>query len=171
MIYLPNILLVAGEGQNVGKTTLVCDTINKFSHKYEIVAVKISSHIHLQSSDSKYLVKNEFYEIIEETNSIGNKDSNKMFRAGATLVLYVQVLKDSLNKVLDELLILINNRICIIESGGLRDYIEPGLFIYLTKTDSFKLNSNKQFANIILNDFNFSNLQLEIKENTWKVKV
>lgn len=171
MIYLPNILLVAGDGQNVGKTTLVCDLINKFSRKNEIVAVKISSHIHPQSSDTKYLVKNEFYEIIEETNSNGNKDSSKMLRAGASLVLYVQVLKDSLFTVLEELLIVVNNRICIVESGGLRDYIEPGLFLYLTKTDSFKLNSNKQFANFILNDFNFSNLQIEIKENTWKAKV
>ena len=59
-ISFPNLLLVAGNGRNVGKTWLVCRIIEKISQNQKVTAVKISSHYHPEDADN----------IISKTNDL-----------------------------------------------------------------------------------------------------
>ena len=54
MIRLPNLIIVSGTGQNVGKTTFVQSVINKFSSQ-NITAIKISPHKHEQCESAKII--------------------------------------------------------------------------------------------------------------------
>jgi len=55
----PNILLITGNGKNVGKTTLSCRIIENQNNEYDFIAVKISTHFHEYYYDDKIIFKND----------------------------------------------------------------------------------------------------------------
>lgn len=128
-ISIPNMLLIAGNGRNVGKTTLACKIIAYFSEKHEVNAVKISPHFHAFNEGEVLFKSLEF--VIYRENKLTGKDSSRMLRAGAKNVYYVTAQQNQLNEVLNALLPLINNGLTIVESGGLNEFVEPGLFFFV----------------------------------------
>ncbi len=50
---MPNILLIAGTGRNVGKTLLACEIIQQLSKTMAVTAIKTSSHEHPLSPANK----------------------------------------------------------------------------------------------------------------------
>lgn len=127
----PNILIVKGTGRNVGKTLSTCRIIENLADKNEVVAVKISPHFHELDSHQKFIYQSEDIVILEEKN-ITHKDSSRMLQAGAKKVFYVQTRNQFLPVVIDKVLKdIVPNQPVVIETGGLYDFIEPGLLLYI----------------------------------------
>ncbi len=127
----PNILLVAGNGRNVGKTWLACRIIEKLSQNQNVTAIKISSHYHPEDADN-IIIQNDRFIISSETK-INSKDSSLMLQAGAEKVYFIMVsqphLLEAFNFLKDEL----KNKIVVCESGGLVELINPGIFLFVNK--------------------------------------
>lgn len=168
-----NTIIVAGTGQNVGKTTLICNII---SHKKEksIYAIKISPHFHKLTKSDKILVKTNNYLIVDETKINTGKDSAKMLKAGAKKVFYVQCSDEYLPDVFNEIDKLIPKKTnIIIESGGARNIFIPNLFIMLKSPDNsqIKIKSAKLLSladDIITFENNTFNFNYSIINEIWK---
>lgn len=127
---LDRLLLIAGAGRNVGKTTLACEIIQEISRKHKLVGVKISPHFHSQSDGTELVVETAFYSIYQEHDLSKSHDSSRMMQAGATKVFYIQSEDYKVYDAFKFLLSKIDNDIAIIcESGGLRNFIKPSLFL------------------------------------------
>ena len=83
ILKLPQLLLIAGNGRDSGKTTLACLIIQKFSTDHQIIALKISPHKHRIAAGGKVICDTENLYIAEETNPGTGKDSSRMLQAGA----------------------------------------------------------------------------------------
>lgn len=169
MIVANNILLVSGGGRNVGKTSFVCATIEKFAQQqHEIVGIKISSHFHALPNSLPLLFSDDTLVIARETLRHTAKDSSRFLAAGAAEVLYVQAKNDGLQRAVPQLVNFIRNRACICESGGLREFITPGLHVYFTNTEN-----NKELLfepDVTICNYDYSWLNLHLENNSWKLK-
>ncbi|MBU1011712.1 MAG: hypothetical protein KKG99_01790 [Bacteroidetes bacterium] len=177
MISQPNLLLIAGTGRNVGKTSLACALIDQTSISHKVIGVKISPHFHQISPTEKPIIKSENFEIIEELNSDGNKDSSRMLKAGASRVFYVQTKSDiALIEVMKELQqFWFDDTAVICESGGLRHFIEPGLFMVCRSADQPEIKPHlnvlepkvDQFILFQENGFDLSRVKFE--NHKWSI--
>jgi uncharacterized protein YkvS len=79
----PNVLMIVGQGQKVGKTSLACRIIEKFSPN-GVYALKVSLHFHELGMSEKLLFVDKNYRIIEEVNPNSEKDSAKFFTCRST---------------------------------------------------------------------------------------
>lgn len=131
---IPNLMLIAGTGRNVGKTTFACQLIQQFSKTHEVVGIKISPHLHVQAKGQKILAGDATFQIIEETNPDLDKDSSRMLRAGATRVFYLQTGDKNIREPFEQLLEMIpKNHPVICESGALLNYARPALFVIIKR--------------------------------------
>ena len=138
MINKNKILLISGSGQNTGKTTFACKIIEQNKEK-QIVAIKISPHFHTVEN-CKLLFSESSFQIYQEQNLDGKKDSSKMLIAGAKKVFYIQATDKSLGLAYKKVSELINeNSFVVCESGGLRDIIKPAVFIFIKNIDESKI--------------------------------
>ncbi|SMO90297.1 hypothetical protein SAMN06265379_11359 [Saccharicrinis carchari] len=138
MNYYPNILLIAGNGRNVGKTTLACRVIAQLAKTTEVYAVKISSHFHVLDKEADILMETSDCCIVNETLD-SSKDSSRMLKAGATTVFYVQCKNEHLPVMFEQLRQLLPmDKPLIIESGGLYNILEPSIFYYIRGKDTSK---------------------------------
>lgn len=127
--YFSNIILVSGNGRNVGKTTFICELINQLKI-LKPISVKVSSHFHSVDLD-KYLVLNQSddFILLEEKNHDGSKDSNRMLRAGADKVFFLMVKDDKIGLAFNSLKKHFSKNVpIIIESASFRQILKPSLF-------------------------------------------
>lgn len=137
---IPNLLLIAGTGRNSGKTLLAEKLIKKFSSSEHLVAMKIAPHMHPVSEDEKIMYKSDSLIIISEQNPSRSKDSSRMLAAGADKVYYVQVTDDNLEENIPKIIALLGTKWPVIcESGGLRNYVRPGLFFIMTSKENTEI--------------------------------
>ena len=137
-----NILLVAGSGRNVGKTTFMCKTIKNLQAK-KLTAVKITPHFHETTPGLKQISETSDYKIFEETNPNTGKDSSRYLKSGAKKSFLIQTKKQTLPNAFNELnkFLSCKNPI-IIESGGLTEVIKPGLFVFVTDNKTSKTEAD-----------------------------
>lgn len=128
----PNLVLLAGAGQNVGKTSFAVELISHLkSLNLKVYALKITPHFH-QSNPPNLIIQKENFQIALEKDEKASKDSSRMLQAGADEVFFVQTNSDEalaeafhfVNSLADETVV------WVCESGGLRSVVEPGLFLY-----------------------------------------
>ncbi len=152
MKFYPNILLIAGTGKNVGKTTLGCKIISQNADN-KIIGVKFSPHFHSMSENRFYIEKNDRYHISEE-GEFSNKDSSRLLQAGAKKVYYIQGRDDYLFAAFEKVFALNNaNTLFLVESGGLAGYIKPGLFIVVkNKHKPIKPDNKISSADVFVNE-------------------
>ena len=179
MIKLPNVLLVAGTGRNVGKTSFICEVIKKVCIHKNVVAVKISPHAHKKSYGEDLLEDNDNFIISEEQDFESEKDSSRMLRAGAHQVFYIQALDFDLSIVFEELKRRIpEDSAMICESGGLRFVFEPGLFIVCKENPHSEMKERlKELTHtvdefVVLNQDSYKSVIQKIKfeSNSWILK-
>jgi len=134
--YYPNILLVTGNGKNVGKTTLSCAVIEHFKEE-KIIGVKISPHFHdFDPEVEDVLFQTDNIIIIEEHRKNTGKDSSKLKTAGAFRVFFIMVLDHNLQEAFDKMIEFTGTDYpMIIESAALRNIIKPSVFLLLTHID------------------------------------
>ena len=170
---MSNLLLIAGNGRNVGKTTLACSIISWFADKTEVTGLKISPHKHSFNEDD-VLYRNEKIIILDEKqNSL--KDSSLMLQSGAKRVYFVMVKHEHFNDSIDKLIELLPNSLIVCESGGLHEFIIPGLFLMVKRKDDEIVKKHLlQFSPIIINNdgknFDFDIQNLEFKNYQIKIK-
>ncbi len=132
MIERPDVLLIAGTGQNSGKTTIICSIIKKFISQKKIYAVKITHHKYLVNNDDSIVFRNDQFCIVEEFDKQSQKDSSLMLQAGAVKSYFVMAqddyLLDAWNLILSKIPY---GTLIICESGATRKFIKPGLFFIL----------------------------------------
>jgi len=132
--HLPNLLMIAGTGRKVGKTTLACNIIKHISKNHPVVGIKISPHLHQQAKGQEVITQTNDYVIIEETNVDTAKDSSRMLQTGANKVYYIQTKDRNIKAAFQILMDLIPaNSPIICESGALLDYAKPGLFLLVKR--------------------------------------
>ncbi|MCF8373668.1 MAG: hypothetical protein K9H64_18755 [Bacteroidales bacterium] len=139
MINKPHILLIGGTGRNVGKTTLVCDIINHFSREHKIVGLKITNHFHSDQSNS--------FNLFEEINPEGTKDSSRMLKAGASKVFYIESEAENLASVFDDFSEEIEpGQIIVCESNGLSELVKPGVYLLVDRDENIEKKPSVQKA-------------------------
>lgn len=136
-IIKPNLLLIAGTGQNVGKTTLACRIIERFSVEYPIVGIKMSSHFHKKvESGNAFVQRNDLY-VAEEIDRAKSKDSSRFLAAGAIKSYFVMAADDQLLEAMQNILDLNHsNTFFVCESCGLRNWYIPGVFLMMHRAGS-----------------------------------
>ena len=140
LITLPNLLLIAGTGRKVGKTTLACRLISQCSEVRKTAAIKISPHLHKQEPGQQVMVENADFAIIRETNPHSGKDSSRMLSAGSDMAFYIQTNDKNLKKPLSILLDYIPGGYPIIcESGALLHFARPGLFLLVKRKNEMSV--------------------------------
>ncbi len=174
-----NVLLVSGTGQNVGKTTLVCNVISE-NKQHNIIAIKVSPHFHELNVSDKIIYKTKEFILVQELNKDTNKDSSLMLKAGAKKSFYLQCIDENLPKAITYIkTILHENSNLVIESGGLGRFIKPKLFIFITNetVEEIKLKSLNlmKTANKVVvfknNTHNFDYKNIKILENEWVILI
>ncbi len=174
----PNILLIAGDGRNVGKTTLACKIINKFSWENEIIGIKIASHFHALKETDKILIKNDRFTLSEEQNVDSNKDSSLMLQSGARRVFYLQVQDEQIGEAFENVMKLTGDNPVVCESGELGTIIKPGVFLFVRmlccQVKSVDKYEYGELADKLVTNngtgFDFSLDELELINNRWNLK-
>ena len=175
-----NILLIAGTGQNVGKTLFASKVIAHFASRFPIVSIKISPHFHFLDPDIVILDKTADYTISKETNPNGNKDSQRFLIAGSKEVYYIQCLDNKLHLAFNKLVqYLPENSPIICESGGLRQLIKPGVFLIINKKNSTNIKPqairNRELADKWIEfdeaDFDFKPDNLQFSNLGWTIQI
>ncbi|MFV0592267.1 MAG: hypothetical protein ACK5M7_12845 [Draconibacterium sp.] len=172
-IKLPNLLLIAGNGRNVGKTFLACSIIKQLSQKIPVCGLKITPHFHPFNQEDLLFQNNDI--IILEEKQHTQKDSSLMLRAGAGRVLFVMTKKDALETSIKQLLPFLPNGAIVCESGGLHNYIKPGLFLFVNlynreiqKKDwqndhPVYIHNNRKSFDFDIDRIEFSNQEFKLK--------
>lgn len=130
-IPIPHLLLIAGNGRNVGKTTLACKIIARFASKTEVIGLKITPHFH-PVNEADVVFKTDNFIIVNEKQT-SSKDSSLMLQAGAKKVFFVMANRDFFHEAVEKLLQLLPENLIVCESGGLHEWITPGLFFMVKR--------------------------------------
>jgi len=177
LLKLPGLLLIAGTGRNSGKTMLACSIIDKFSGTRTIVAIKISPHRHNIEPNGEVLFRNDHICILEETELGTGKDSSRMLAAGAKRSFFISATEDNLVKAIQQTIKLVSvDAFMICESGGLRKWVEPDLFLMVSRNgpsvENANLNDLIDFEHIWIQfdgqKFDFNTDRIIIQQNCWK---
>lgn len=142
---LPNMILIAGDGRNVGKTTFARDIIRHLSEKAEITGIKTSPHFHKLSEDLDIIHWNSDYVVAEEKGR-SRKDSSLLLQAGAKRVFFIMAKQEYLEEAFSLISGMLDHHIIIAESGGLNELIEPAVFFFVrNKQESVKKEQYLKF--------------------------
>lgn len=141
---LPQMILIGSSGRNSGKTTLACEMIRESKGKYPLYGLKIIS---IDSERGKCQrgeegcgictsIKSGF-ELVPEQNPDSQKDTSLMLRSGAKKVFLLKALKTHLTEGLEAFLKeLPEDAFVICESNTLRNFVVPGVFLFVQNTQS-----------------------------------
>ncbi len=173
MIVMPNLLLIAGNGRNAGKTTLACRIIRFLAQENEVTGVKISSHFH-NFNEPDLVYRNDHFIVTEEKQMI-SKDSSLMLQAGAKKVYFVMAQKEHLEEAWKYIHPLIRKQPVVCESGGLHEFVEPGLFLFVKRTgDEIVKKHLTSYSPVMVNndgsEFDFDINKIEIHCGQFRLK-
>jgi hypothetical protein len=185
MLCVPQMLLIGAAGRDAGKTTFACELIRRFSDA-PVMGAKVTA---VQESDGTCprggqgcgvcSSLKESYCLTEETESCGDKDTQRLFASGARRVFWLRVLKAELELGAHALLDALGPDTPVIcESNSLRHAVTPGVFIMLKHLGGKAVKASArgvwQYADAVVSsdgqefDFNFDRLVLV--ENQWKLR-
>lgn len=139
------LILLAGNGQNVGKTTFGCQLVQHLKKlNQKIYALKISPHIHNQNTPHTIFANEHFILSLEKDKNKG-KDSSRYLNAGADESFFLQVkdayLQDAINYTFT---FFAEDVFIIAESGGLRNLLKPNFFFFLKRKEDQILKEKAQ---------------------------
>lgn len=133
-----DLLLVAGSGQNVGKTTFICDVIASNPLK-KMAAIKVTPHFHAPSPGLVPIVETSDFCIFEETDSSSGKDTSRYLRAGAIKSYFIQTNDAALKEAFKLTSVLLDpDQPFLVESARLGQILVPELFVFIQGGDSIE---------------------------------
>lgn len=178
-ILMPQLLLIAGTGRNTGKTTLACKIIQKFSTDKTIIALKITPHFHRNIQSGEIIINENDIYIAAETDPTTGKDSSLMLKAGAQQSYFAMATDEHLGEVIQNIFRLIpSDALLVCESGGLRDWVVPGVFLMMNRKDTEILKPGTERLKMLVDrlitfdgeKIDFELDAIEITDNQWKLK-
>jgi molybdopterin-guanine dinucleotide biosynthesis protein A len=135
-------ILVGSTARNLGKTAMAARLIEALRPREKVVGVKVTT---IRDRGAKCprggdgcgacssLTGN--YEIWEERDPEGDKDTSQLLKAGAARVFWLKVMRETLAEGLDALMTRIDREAVIVaESNSLRTIVVPNLFVMLTES-------------------------------------
>ncbi|MFC6171813.1 hypothetical protein [Loigolactobacillus jiayinensis] len=139
LVYLPQMIQIGSTGRNSGKTVVAKKLIQRFKQQHTLVALKIITITGARGKCQRGGVGcgictsiDAGFELIEETNHLGKKDTMELLKAGCQQVFLLKAFKDSLLDGFKSFLAAIPDSACIIcESNSIRDCVRPGIFLML----------------------------------------
>lgn len=126
----PKMILVAGDGRNVGKTTFSTKIIRHLSSKAAVIGLKTTPHSHVLSDGLEIIAQTEHYLVARE-KGIHDKDSGLLLKAGAEEVFLIMAAQQFLEEAFSWISENIQHKICIAESGGLVEFVKPAVFFFV----------------------------------------
>ncbi|MFD1672393.1 hypothetical protein ACFQ5M_09810 [Agrilactobacillus yilanensis] len=137
--HLPQMIQIGSTGRNSGKTMVARALIQRFKGTQPIYALKVITITGQRGQCQRGGVGcgictsiDDGFELIEETNTLGAKDTMMLLQAGSTKVFLLKAFEDHL---LDGFKAFVDqvpaDGLIICESNSLREYIQPGLFIMM----------------------------------------
>lgn len=171
-----NILAVSGTGRNVGKTLFCTKIITNLSQINQIIAIKVSPHIHQLENNLENLVITKKYSISIDNNLKSNKDSSRMLRAGAKKAYYVQSKDENLNHALNYIFTLEKRGFFVIESAHVKKLFNIQLSFLIINQAKIRekkyLESSKDIKVVFKNnifDFDIDKIKID-NEKGWILK-
>ena len=139
---IPNMLLVGSTARNTGKTTFSLAFLNKWKDKFDVVGLKVTSIREGQGichhGNDGCGVCSSFsgnYEIIEETDTAGGKDTQKLLAAGAKKVFWIKAINGCVEEALSIVLPEVSqSSIIVCESNSLTQIVRPGVSVLMRKS-------------------------------------
>lgn len=174
-------MLISGLGRDTGKTLLATKVIEKFS-ALGVTAIKVSPHFHSLQHQPLLLGIPKFFEVYEETNPIGQKDSSRMLMAGANKVFYIQCTDKTLERVINIMIMHLDKHTPIVcESGALSKYLIPGIHVLMVPVkrknigEKLSITHDKKMPvgipNVTLNLSNYNTFikKLKFSNGAWNI--
>lgn len=128
-------LMAGAAGRNRGKTEFLCRAIREQAAHVPVIGIKITT---IDDTQADYRNITEDFVVSLEEPADDSKDTHRMFRSGASQVFWLRVKRPALESGLDALFqtmesegIDLNSACLVMESGGARKFIEPGLFFII----------------------------------------
>ncbi len=183
--------MAGAAGRNRGKTEFLCRAIRAQSPHRPVVGIKITS---FDDADGKILadqLKSKTYRSIagnylvtREKPGDDNKDTHRMYRAGADTVYWLRAKRSFLSQGLENLFLTLESEgidpktaCLVVESGGSRNFIEPGLFFIIQEhNDAIKPSCAEvvhwadRLVNISGNGWDLLPEKLVFENGRWGVK-
>ena len=142
LIDVPNMLLVGSTARNTGKTTFCLAFLERWKNKFDIIGLKVTN---VRDGNGICHHGNEGcgvcasfagnYEIIEEADKSGEKDTQKLLAAGAKKVFWLKAVNDCVEEALNIILSGISkNSIILCESNSLSEIVRPGVSLLMRKS-------------------------------------
>lgn len=131
---LPHMILITGNGRNVGKTTFAINIIRHLSESKDVIGIKVSPHIHDLNEGLEIICKTQNF-IVAEEKGLNNKDSSLLLQAGAKRVYFIMAKQEDLEQAFSVIAEKLKDHIVVVESGGLSELITPGVFFFVLKPD------------------------------------
>lgn len=170
------LVVVCGSGKKIGKTFLCCSIIRKFSVEQDIIALKISPHVHDNRGNVELVAEGNGFRIFRELD-IHEKNSGKFLAAGAAFSYFMEASDQFLPEAYDIFRNKCNDRnlpvIC--ESGALGKLVKPSLMFFVNENDK-ELNQWKkslmELADIIITAITYNPEdiigKIRLREGFWE---
>ena len=129
--------MIGGISRNAGKTTLACHVIRQLKDNFQVIGLKVTSirpgeeDQHGDHPGDKF----EKFSIMEELDSLTQKDTSKMLSAGAKRVFFIRTVDAFQQEAISAFLLKYNpgHSPIVCESRSLRDNVLPGLFVMMMR--------------------------------------
>lgn len=187
MIEVPGMLMVGAMARGGGRTRLACSLIERFGSRCDIVGVKVTTVEDAESGcprgESECGVCSSLqgaYEIVEETDASGDKDTCRMLASGAGRVFWLRALKAHLEEGIRALLDVMGaDAVSVCESNSLRRVVEPGLFFMVKRKGSEEHKASAKdvvrYADRIVlfdgSEFDIGTDEVELADGRWSCKL
>lgn len=139
MIKQTNLLMIGAAARNAGKTQFACEVLRRYAGTKPLVAIKVTPVAGADDCCPRGAegcgICEEMsgkYVITEEKSRDGAKDTSRLLLAGASRVLWLRSVRDSLGEGVEAVLRQIPAGTGVVcESNSSRLVVEPGLFLVL----------------------------------------
>lgn len=134
---LPTMILVGSTARHIGKTELSSRLIEALRSRGKVIGVKVTTIRDRRETCPRggdgcgvcSSVSGDF-EVQEETDPNGDKDTSRLLRAGAARVFWLKVMRDALAEGFEALAARLDrDAVIVAESNSLRHVVRPGLFL------------------------------------------
>jgi molybdopterin-guanine dinucleotide biosynthesis protein len=169
----PNVLLIGSNTRKTGKSTLICRLLERYGKEQSIAAIKLAIYDDINDLKAHYSSASDKGVYIIEEHKPGDKDSRKFLASGAHRSWFIAIMQSEIEQVVDLLNSIKNEgHLVIIESTSLRNYIIPGLFVFLYKESSNKKKREaRELADMEIetgsDDFNNIDQSVCVEQDMW----
>ncbi|UCC22250.1 MAG: molybdenum cofactor guanylyltransferase, partial [Planctomycetota bacterium] len=187
MIEVPGMVMVGAMARGGGRTKLACLLIERFGPQQDVIGIKVTTVKDAESGcprgESECVVCSSLqgeYEIVEETDAKGDKDTCRMLASGAGRVFWLRVLRPHLEEGIGKLLEIIGtDAVSVCESNSLRRVVEPGLFFMVEREGGEEEKASardvvRQADRIVIfdgNEFDMGIDEVELADGRWTCKL